>query len=356
MARGSNLPIVLAIGGAAAAGGYWYWHEYVELVPSSTAANAPKVTRNALSQRLQTPALPGTGTGTGAGTGGRTLPGPGGRPNVPGPGGSGRPTIQQPPPSRPGGVTQPRQFEFVRASDGSIYRLNADGSVGAYVSDPNVIGNKRILYGHEAAVDAAIRSRGGATPSPATAPRQFDFVRLPDGSVHRINADGTVGALVTSAAEITGQILEGVQGTWGYVPPASGRTVVEDNAGDLGGGRAQMFRRYSDGTVEWYGDFWYIDTGTQTPPGSPTPEPTPQPAPTVHQTSEYARDNGNGTATTIRVYSDGHEEEGETWTIPGSSEPQRVAPYEVTNWDNSDGTYTIRYSDGVDTWDETFYF
>src|SRR3990167_6843415 len=68
-----------------------------------------------------------------------------------------------------------------------------------------------------------------STPPPTAAPsgpvlriqpyvdpnRQFNFVRLPDGTVHYINADGSPGAHVTDPAAITGPILQGVAGADG---------------------------------------------------------------------------------------------------------------------------------------------
>src|SRR3990167_123955 len=61
---------------------------------------------------------------------------------------------------------------------------------------------------------------GGNTPSGPTfniqpyidPNRQFNFVRLADGTVHYINADGSPGAHVTDPAAITGPILQGVAG------------------------------------------------------------------------------------------------------------------------------------------------
>jgi len=70
---------------------------------------------------------------------------------------------------------------------------------------------------------------GGNTPSGPTfniqpyidPNRQFNFVRLADGTVHYINADGSPGAHVTDPAAITGPILQGVAGTYG----GSGQTT-----------------------------------------------------------------------------------------------------------------------------------
>lgn len=49
----------------------------------------------------------------------------------------------------------------------------------------------------------------GGNAQLANAARQFNFVRSPDGRVFRLNPDGSVGAYVQTPGEITGPILEG---------------------------------------------------------------------------------------------------------------------------------------------------
>ena len=80
-------------------------------------------------------------------------------------------------------------------------------------------------------------------------------------------------------------------GTWDdvYTPPPVPEPVTETGTEDVGNGWARTW--YSDGSYE----DWEI----------PVPEVV----------DEYARDNGDGTATTMYVYSDGSEAEGETWDL-----------------------------------------
>jgi outer membrane protein assembly factor BamB len=75
----------------------------------------------------------------------------------------GAPTPPVPAAATPTPAPQAQRFPYIRCPSGRVYVLNADGSVGAYVTDPAVIGNSPILQASDPRSAALVSALCGPT-------------------------------------------------------------------------------------------------------------------------------------------------------------------------------------------------